>query len=214
MQKTAIILGATGLTGSIVLEQLLQNKDYAKIKLFSRTSCGLKHDKLEEHLGDLLQMDTFKDDFTGDEVYVCIGTTKKKTPDRDTYRKIDIGIPVHAAKLAKENGIKKIAVISAIGADPESSITYNQIKGEMETQVQHVGVEQTFILRPSMIAGNREEYRFGEKFGLTVFKALQFLFIGPLKKYRAVQASDIAKKMIELCTSEAPSRIVESDEIK
>lgn len=211
--KSAIILGATGLTGSLVLEQLLENDSYSKIKLFSRSSCGVEHSKIEEHLGDLFELDQFKDQFIADEVYVCVGTTKKKTPDRAIYRKIDVGIPVNTAKLAKENGIGKIAVVSAIGASVKSLIPYNRIKGEMEEQVLEVGVEQTFILRPSIIAGNRREHRSGEKFGLTVFKALRFLFFGPWKKYRAVEASAIAAKMIALCNSNKPTQFVESDEI-
>lgn len=93
MGKTAIILGATGLTGSLVLEQLLVDDRYERILLFSRSSCGVDHPKLTEYLGDLLHLEEFKEQFKGDEVYVCIGTTRKKTPDPDEYRKIDFGIP-------------------------------------------------------------------------------------------------------------------------
>jgi len=211
--KSAIILGATGLTGSLVLKQLLENDNYNKIKLISRSSAEIDHPKIQEHLGDLFAMEQFSADFIADEVYVCIGTTKKKTPDRETYRKIDIGIPVNAAKLAKKNGIQKIAVVSAIGANAKSSIQYNRIKGEMEEQVMNVGVPQTFILRPSMIAGDRKEHRTGEKIGIAIFKALSFLFFGPFRKYRVVEASAIASKMIALCNSEKSSQFVESDEI-
>lgn len=213
MGKTAVILGATGLTGSCVLEQLLAKDEYTLIKLFSRKTCGLEHPKLEEHLGDLFQLEQFSEEFVGDELYVCIGTTKKKTPNTEMYRKIDIGIPVQAANLAKINGIKKIAVVSAIGANDQSSIPYNKIKGEMEKLVVNAEVEQTFILRPSFIAGNRKEQRWMEQIGLKVFKLIQVLFIGKLKKYRAVEASDIAKRMIALCNSDKPSSILESNEI-
>jgi uncharacterized protein YbjT (DUF2867 family) len=213
MGKTAILLGATGLTGSHLLSQLCEDERYSKIKLFSRKHTGQKHPKIEEHVGDLLDMNQFEANFTGDSVFVCIGTTKKKTPDRALYRKIDIGIPTHAAKLAKRNGIPQIAVISAIGANSKSWFIYNRIKGEMEEQVMAIGVPNTYILRPSMIAGDRKEYRSGEKVGLALFKLFGFLFVGPLKKYHAVGAADIASKMIDLCTAKAPSQIVESDAI-
>lgn len=213
MQKTAIILGATGLTGSLVLEHLIANDDYASIKLFSRKSCGVSHPKVQEFVGDVLALNTFKEDFTADEVYVCIGTTRKKTPDSETYRAIDIGIPVAAAELAHENGIKKIAVISAIGADPKSRFEYNRIKGEMEEGVMAAGVQQTFILRPSLIMGNRKEHRGGERFAIGMFKVIRPLLFGGLKKYRGVEASAIAAKMIALCNSDSISHVVESNEI-
>lgn len=213
MGKTAIILGATGLTGSLVLEQLLVDDRYERILLFSRSSCGVDHPKLTEYLGDLLHLEEFKEQFKGDEVYVCIGTTRKKTPDPDQYRKIDFGIPVQAAQLAKENGIKGMAVISAIGADSNSSFKYNRIKGDMEKAVMEVGIPRTYILRPSMIAGDRKEHRSGERIGLKIFKALQFLFIGKLKKYKAVDANAIANKMIALLNSDEASSIIESDHI-
>lgn len=213
MGKTAIILGATGLTGSLVLEQLLTDDRYDSIKIFSRSSSGADNPKVKEYIGDILSLDDYKSDFKGDEVYVCIGTTKKKTPNRDLYRRIDEGIPVNAARLARENGIKAIAVVSAIGANSKSSFEYNRIKGDMEKGVQEAGVERTFILRPSIIGGDRKEKRTGEKISLCLFKTLQPLMIGKLRKYRIVEARDIAAKMISLMNSIESSQVVESDEI-
>lgn len=210
MQKTAIILGATGLTGSCVLEQLLANDDYSTVKLFSRKTSNVKHPKVKEFIGDMLQLEAFQNDFTGDEVYCCIGTTKKKTPDKEVYRTIDFGIPSTAARMAKANNIKSFAVVSAIGANSNSSVGYNRIKGDMEKAVMDAEIERTYIVRPSFIAGNRQEHRGGEKMGIAVFK-----FLKPLipKKYRAVEANDIAQRMIQLCNSNEASKILESNEI-
>ena len=108
--KTAIILGATGLTGSLLLEKLLKDPSFEKIKLFSRSSFGKKSPKIEEHLIDMLQLENYSEDFKADVVFCCIGTTKAKTPDKEIYKKIDYGIPVTAAKLAKENNIKTFIV--------------------------------------------------------------------------------------------------------
>lgn len=213
MQKTAIVLGATGLTGSLVLEQLLSDERYGTIKLFSRSASGVEHPKVKEFLGDVLELEYFKDDFTGDEVYCCIGTTKKKTPNKETYRAIDFGIPSKAAQLAKENGIHGFAVVSALGASSKSSIGYNRIKGDMETAVLAAEIPFTFILRPSLIVGDRKESRSGERFFAGLFRFLKPLFIGPLRKYRAVEAKDIASKMIALLNSDTPSTIVESEAI-
>lgn len=211
--KTAIIIGATGLTGSLVLEQLLANSDYEKIKLFSRTSTGIKHPKVEEFIVDLLKLENSKSDFTADEVYCCIGTTKKKTPDQEKYKAIDFGIPAAAAKLCSENGIEVMAVVSAIGANPKSKIFYNRTKGEMEEAVKSAGIPRTYILRPSFIGGNRQEKRAGEKIGLAIFKFLKPLFIGCLKKYAVISAEDIASRMIQLANSKEDSKVLESNEI-
>lgn len=210
MQKTAILLGATGLTGSFVLEQLLLDTRYTSIKLFSRTPSGISHPKVKEYIGDLLSLENHKEDMTGDEVYICIGTTKKKTPNHEQYLKIDVGIPSQASEICKKNGVSKLAVISAIGANAKSSIPYNKIKGKMEAAVLEADIEHTYILRPSFISGNRQEHRAGEKMGIAVFKFLKYLIP---KKYRAVEAEAIAAKMIELCNSKEPTKIIESNEI-
>lgn len=213
MAKTAIILGATGLTGSLVLEQLISNSDYDKIKLFSRKPSEVKNDKIEEFIVDVLDLDKAKADFTADEVYCCIGTTKKKTPDQEMYAKIDLGIPAKVAQLCKENGINFLAVVSAIGADSKSKIFYNRTKGLMEEAVFSEGIEHTYILRPSLITGDRKEKRFGEKVGMVFFKILNPLMIGGLRKYRSVEAKKIASKMIALANSDLESGVIESNEI-
>ena len=99
--KTAIILGATGLTGSLLLQQLLKDESFHKIILFSRSSVNNQHPKIKEYLIDLFQLEKYEEQFQADVVFCCVGTTQKKSPDNETYRKVDFGIPVAAAKLAK-----------------------------------------------------------------------------------------------------------------
>ena len=182
MNKTAIILGASGLTGGILLQKLIDDSRYSTIKLFSRSRIEGLPNKVIQFIGNLLELEQFRKDFIGDEVYCCIGTTAKKTPDKNLYKKIDYGIPVSAAKLAKENDIPTFLVISAMGANRTSSIFYNRTKAEMEHDVLQQGIENTSILRPSLIGGERNEGRVLEKIGIMVFKILQPFFIGPLKK--------------------------------
>lgn len=211
--KTAIILGATGLTGGLVVKQLIESKNYAKIKVFTRTSLNNDSPLIEEHLIDLLKLEDYEAEFTGDAVFCCIGTTKKKTPNQANYRAIDYGIPVTAAHLCKKNGIPAIAIVSAIGANPKSSIFYNKTKGEMEQDVLKLKIPCTYILRPSIIAGSREEKRAGERLGLAVFRFLKPLFFGRWKKYAAISAYEIAGRMIQMVDTEEPSQILESNEI-
>ena len=214
MKKTAIILGATGLTGSILLEKLINDQRYQTIKLFSRKEIDGLPSKVSQYVGNLFELDSFKADFTGNEVYCCIGTTAKKTPDKAVYTAIDYGIPVAAAKLSKENGIHTILVVSALGANAKSSIFYNKTKGEMERDVLLEKIQSTYILQPSIIEGKRNEQRIGEKIGLAVFKLIQPLFFGKLKKYKITEAEHIAKAMINLANSTSTEQVLTSEKIK
>ncbi|WP_324027196.1 NAD(P)H-binding protein [Maribacter sp. BPC-D8] len=208
MKKTAIILGASGLTGGLVLEKLIADDRYETIKLFSRSRIEGLPNKVQQYIGNLLELEHFKNDFTADEVYCCIGTTAKKTPDKAMYKSIDYGIPVAAAKLAKENGIPTYLVVSAMGANKKSSVFYNRTKGEMEQDVVNQGIPNTSILRPSLIGGDREEQRVLEKIGLVVFKAIQPLFIGPLKKYKIINAECIAQAMLNLANTTSNTDVI------
>jgi uncharacterized protein YbjT (DUF2867 family) len=213
MKKTAIILGATGLTGSILLQKLIEDDRYDSIKLFSRSKMEGLPKKVTQFIGDLLKLEQFKADFRADEVFCCIGTTAKKTPNKALYKQIDYGIPITAAKLSKENNINTFLVISAMGANKNSSVFYNKTKGEMEYDVLEQNIKNTYILRPSLIGGERNESRILEKIGLFVFKIIQPLFIGKLKKYSIINAESIAEAMINLAnnTSNAEVIITSSD---
>lgn len=215
MKKTAIILGASGLTGGLLLDQLINDERYESIKLFSRSKLEGLPNKVTQHIGDLLELEQFKSDFTGDQVFCCIGTTKAKTPNKDLYKKIDYGIPVSAAKLAKTNGIETFLVISALGANSKSSVFYNKIKGEMERDVLKQDIKKTFIFQPSLIGGDRKESRTLETIGKVVFKVIQPLFFGKLKKYKITDPENMAQAMINLANSKNYSEvIINSNDIK
>lgn len=215
MKKTAIILGATGLTGGILLEKLIKDDRYETIKLFSRKKIDGLPLKVIQYTGDILNLETFKKDFTGDEVFCCIGTTAKKTPDKKAYKSIDYGIPVTSAKISKENNISTFLVVSALGANAKSNIFYNKTKGEMERDVLAQKIENTYILQPSIISGNRKEIRIGEKIGLAVFKLFEPLLVGKLKNYKMIEAETIAQSMVNLANSNlSQKQIISSNDIK
>ncbi len=195
MKKTAIILGATGLTGSHLLDLLIHSNDYEKIKVFTRRTTGKAHPKLQEIVCDILNLEKFADNFTADQVFCCIGTTKAKTPDKNLYHAIDYGIPLSAANLAEQNNIKTFSVISAIGANANSSIFYSRTKGEMEQSVLECNIPNILIYRPSIIFGQREDKRMAEKIGTYIIKTFQIFMIGKLKKYRAISGKDLAKAL-------------------
>lgn len=202
MKKTAIILGATGLTGNSLLHQLLEDDRYERIVLFSRKSVEIEHPKIQEHLIDLFELDTYQAEFTADQVFCCIGTTKAQTPNKQTYKAIDYGIPVNAAALCKKNNIQSFLVISSLGANKKSTLFYSRIKGLMEEEVLNYGIKNTYIIQPSLIEGQRKEKRTGEWFFKQLSKAMPFLKVGPLKKYQPVPAEKIAKAMVHLANSD------------
>ena len=214
MGKTAIILGASGLTGQELLRKLIIDERYQTIKLFSRKKTENTSSKVIEIVGNLLTLENFKEDFNADEVFVCIGTTAKKTPDKIMYKNIDFGIPASASKLAKENHIPTFIVVSAMGANAKSSVFYNKTKGEMGQAVLSEKIKHTYILRPSIIGGNRNENRPMEKIGIAIFKLLQPLMVGKLKKYRIIEAENISKAMIYLANEKPGLQIIESDKIQ
>ncbi|WP_158850262.1 NAD(P)H-binding protein [Algibacter sp. L1A34] len=215
MKKTAIILGATGLTGSIILQKLIEDDRYDSIKLFSRSKIEGLPSIVTQFTGNLLKLDEFKGDFTANEVYCCIGTTAKKTPDKTLYKQIDYGIPVAAATLSKQNNIPSFLVISAMGANKNSKVFYNKTKGEMEHDVLQQNIKNTFILRPSLIGGERKERRLLEKMGLAIFQVIEPLFIGKLKQYKVINAESIAQAMINLANSTSHAEvIITSNDIK
>jgi uncharacterized protein YbjT (DUF2867 family) len=213
MGKTAIILGATGLTGGILLAELIADSTYEKIKLFSRSSVQSTSEKVEEYLVDLLQLELHKAQFTGDEVFCCIGTTALKTPNKKKYKLIDYGIPVSAAKLAKQNGIRTFIVLSSMGANSKSTVFYSKTKGEMECDVLLQNVPHTFILRPSLIGGHRNEHRLGEKIGKVAMGMLHPFLIGDFKKYRIIHPEKIAKCMKIVASNTTHDVLLDSDKI-
>lgn len=215
MAKTAIVLGATGLTGNILLKMLLEDDRYGQVTVFGRNSCNIKHSKLEEYIIDLFELSHYANKFKADEVFCCIGTTKAKTSNKEIYTKIDYGIPVEAAKLCKANEIGTFVVISALGAKKKSKIFYNRIKGKMEVAVLEQQIPNTYILQPSLISGKREEFRLGEY----VFNALMSLFkpmfrFGGLKRYKPIAPETIAKCMIWLTNNTYQSGRIESEIIQ
>ncbi|HET8837399.1 MAG TPA: NAD(P)H-binding protein [Flavobacteriaceae bacterium] len=212
--KTAIILGATGLTGNILLHKLLADDYYAKVIVFGRRTVGLKHPKMQEYIVDLFELEKYKEQFRGDVVFCCVGSTQKKTPKKKIYQKVDFGIPVTAAKLCRQNGIRFFEVISALGANANSRFFYNRIKGEMELEVMAQNIQDTYVFRPSLIGGEREEKRPFEFFWKQVMKTTDFLMFGPLKKFKPIHPETIATAMIFVAKNRYRKLLIKSEEIE
>jgi uncharacterized protein YbjT (DUF2867 family) len=147
-------------------------------------------------IGDFNTLSKVIEGIQVDEVFIALGTTQKKTPDKKLYYQIDHDYPILAAKLAKENGAKAVFLVSALGANAKSSIFYTKLKGETEQGIISLNLEHTYIFRPSMILGDRKESRPMEKVFIGIFKLINPLFVGSLSKYKGIEAEDIAKAMV------------------
>ena len=191
----ATIIGATGLIGGHLLELLLNDPSFTTVRILIRRPVAIDHAKLEKKLVDFSDAENFRLALEGTDVIFCtIGTTMKKMKgDKEAYRKIDHDIAVHAARFGKANGCEKYVLVSAVGANSKSSNFYLKLKGEIEEAVQASGIDDVYILRPSLLLGNRKEFRLTEK--LASWLAPLFAFILPAK-YRPVKASEVAKAMI------------------
>ncbi|PBQ32821.1 nucleoside-diphosphate sugar epimerase [Sphingobacteriaceae bacterium] len=192
MSKKAIIAGATGLIGAHLLRILLEAPEYSEVLILVRKPIALKHPKLKQHVLNFDKLHDYTNLIKGDVLFSCLGTTRKKTPDRKDYYKIDHDYPVILGEIAKQNSIPQYHLISAIGADPNSAIFYSRMKGETERDLAKLNLPVLFIYQPSMLAGNREEHRVLERSLILVWRVLNPLLIGSLKKYRSINAETLA----------------------
>jgi uncharacterized protein YbjT (DUF2867 family) len=212
--KTAIVFGATGLVGNLLLEELAKTNSYNAIIIFVRQPTGISLPGVEEIVSDFTDPAAFSSKIAGDDLFICLGTTIKKARSIANMEKIDRDLPVTAARIALSNGIKRIAVVSSIGASAGSKNYYLRIKGEMEEEILKQNFEKIVIVRPSMLLGDRKERRTGEMFGKVVMKTVQPILAGKLRKFRAIHGRDVAKAMISLLQGEPGTVIVESDELQ
>jgi uncharacterized protein YbjT (DUF2867 family) len=201
MNKTALIAGASGLTGGYLLTQLLDDPEYSTVIAYVRKSSGLTHPKLKEILVD---WETLLEPVAAEDVFCCLGTTIKKAGSQEAFRRVDYDYPLQLAQLQYRGGSQQFLLVSAMGADAKSAIFYSRVKGELENALQSIGYKSLHIFRPSFIAGPRKESRPGEKIGLAIFSLLSPLFIGPLKKYAPIQAEHIARAMLRTAQKNEP----------
>jgi uncharacterized protein YbjT (DUF2867 family) len=211
--KTALVFGSSGLVGGHLLNQLIENDDYNKIKIFVRLEPENNDPKVEIIKTDFNNLEIHKEDIKGDDCFFCIGTTKQNSPDKNEYRRVELDVPKQIAQIAKSNSVNSFIFVSSGYADPKSSGDYLKFKGEVEEELKRLNFPKLGIMRPSFLLGNRKEKRVGEKIGIFVFKLLSPLFLGPLKKMKPIHSETVAKAMIKISRSENDQIIFESNEI-
>ena len=207
-RRRALLVGATGLVGSILLERLLDETLYNSVTVWARRPLALR--------GPGLKVETF--DFEGlashkveaDHVFCCLGTTMKQARSQQAFRRVDHDYPVALAQAAAKGGARRLLVVSALGANPASRVFYNRVKGEMEADVAAAGVPRTIFFRPSLLIGPRDEVRLGERIGQIAGRVL-----GPLLgKYRPIEAELVAAAMVNAALKRLRSGVIESGQIR
>ena len=194
--KTAIIFGSTGLVGNHLLNLLLNDDDYSKIKIFVRSENHIINPKIEIIKIDFNNLNKYSNFITGDVCFFSIGTTKKETSDNNEYRRVEYDIPVKIAQIAKKNKINSFLYVSSIGSTPKTKNSYLKNKGDVEEVLKNLNFPHLSIIRPSLLLGSRKKFRFGEFFAQKTFKNLSFLFQGFLKQFKPIDAKNVAKAML------------------
>ncbi len=206
MQK-AIIIGSTGLVGKEVLRASLSDPYFSSVTIFVRRPTGISHPKLTEEIVDFNNMEDWRALINGDVLFSAMGTTLKKAGSKDAQYKVDYTYQYRVAEAASENGVPDYVLVSAPGASAGSMIFYSRIKGELDRDVKKLKFRRIILIKPSILEGDRDEERSGEKLGIkfaNLFKDVPFL-----KKYRPVHGKTVASAMINAVKSDKDDRVQE-----
>jgi uncharacterized protein YbjT (DUF2867 family) len=211
--KTAIVIGATGLVGSELLTLLLASAEYASVLVLSRRSSRLAHAKLTERRIDFDAPDLRG--ITGDDFFCAFGTTLRKAGSKEAQRRIDCDYPTTLASLLKRQGVRRMFLVSSLGADANARSFYLNTKGKLECNIIGLDFDRTVIVRPSVLVGNRPEFRRGEEMAIRVMSVLSPLLRGRLAKYRPIEASAVARCLLQQAASHTSGlSIIESDQLR
>ena len=204
--KTAILIGATGMTGSFTLQLLLKDERFSKVKIFTRRSTGISYPKLEEHVIDFDDIGSWKHLVTGDVLFSALGTTLKQAGGKVPQYKVDYTYQYNVAKAASEGGVPVYVLVSSVGANPDSMVFYSKMKGELERDIRKLPFQHIHILQPGPLEGPREKERNAEKIGINITRFITNL--GILKGYKPIHGQIVAQAMINASfDTESPVKI-------
>ncbi len=203
MSRTALVAGATGLVGSQVLALLLADPHWSHVVTVGRRTTTQQHGKLEQRVLDLGAIETANRLPHVDDVFCCLGTTIKQAGSQQAFRRVDHAFVVGLARAGLRAGATQFLLVSAIGADPESRVFYSRVKGETEAAIRQLPYRAIQIFRPSLLLGERAEFRLGERIAMLGAPVLPALLFGRLRRYRPIQAAAVARAMLTIA-HEAP----------
>jgi len=194
--KTALVFGGSGLVGGHLLEELAQSGHYQKVKSFGRRKLDLNDSKIEEIVIDFDRMSDSGHLIKGDDIFICLGTTIKDAGSQEAFKRVDFEYVYQAAQIAIQNGANQLLLISSTGADANSSIFYNKVKGEIEEAVKKMPYWSVKIFQPSLLLGNRKKKRFTEEIGQSFGRLLNRFTTDLFDLYQPVEAENVARAML------------------
>ncbi len=210
----AIIIGSTGLIGNELLHILENDNYFDQIELWVRKPIQIQNNKINTRIIDFNKIDEIVK-VEADVVFSCIGTTIKNAKTKEAFRNVDFDITINIGKVLAKSEIKKLIIVSSLGADKNSNNFYLKTKGEMEYAVSQLNILSIIFMRPSMLLGDRSEFRFGEIIGKYMMQIFSFLFFGKFRKNKAIHAYTVAKAMFRAAkTNFSGIKVLESDEIE
>jgi uncharacterized protein YbjT (DUF2867 family) len=202
VQKTALIAGASGLVGSYCLRLLLQSERYAKVIAIGRNPLPMQHPKLEQLMVDFNRLDNYRHSLIADDIYCCLGTTIKQAGSKENFYLVDFTYVTKLAAITSANFASQFLVVSSLGANPDSPIFYSKVKGQMEEAIKPMPFLAVHIFQPSLLLGSRPQKRIGEQMAQVFMPRLNFILLGPLKKYRPVRAEMVARAMLQAASQD------------
>ena len=205
--RKALIAGSTGLIGGYCLQALCDNPTYSEVIAIVRKPILKTHRKLKVITSNFDNLQNDLSNIQADDIYCCLGTTIKKAGSLEAVKRIEHTLVITVADLMRKQGAEQFLVISSMGADPNSKVFYNRTKGEMEEALKEIGYPCLRIIRPSLLLGKREEFRFGEKIGVILTPVLKPFLIGSLKKYAPVEAESVAHFMVKVAMEQPISGV-------
>ena len=219
MPRQALLFGATGAVGRELLKLCLDDDRYSRVFVIARRGTSLEHEKLQWIESEFDALDGLEpvSGMEDGDAYCCLGTTIKAAGSEAAFRRVDHDFVLNSARFARKCGAQQFSMVSALGANPESSNLYNRTKGEVETAVAAEDFPSLRIYRPSLLKGKRDEFRIAEEIGNWVsFLLTPFFHLG-LRKYQPVEISKLARAMYVIAGDDKANGaryVFESDEIQ
>lgn len=195
-KKIALLLGATGLVGGALLDELLAHDAYIRVIAPTRRPLHRTSPKLENPIFNFADLEDYAGKLPCHDVFIALGTTIKKAGSKEAFRRVDFDFIVKGALVAKAGGASQCLLVSSSGADPESRFFYPLVKGKTEEAVKALGFWATHIFRPGVLVGNRDEFRLGERIGIGVSSLLKSISPSILGNYNPTEVKVLAKKMV------------------
>jgi uncharacterized protein YbjT (DUF2867 family) len=191
----AWVAGATGLVGRALVGELCRRISSGNVTALVRRPEGRKEPRFEERVVAFDRLELELAGMKATHVFSCLGTTMAKAGSKEAFRRVDYDYPLALGRAARAAGARKFLLVSALGADPKSSIFYNRVKGEIERALAELKFPELHVFRPSLLLGVREERRPAERLAMALAKPVGSLLIGRLKKYRAIDGAAVARAM-------------------